>query len=169
MSNRFMFRAVVNGSCYTSDGEDKEVTFLLKNVAVYGDGTIGISRDNLDETIRQLGLSAYEQDTLIEYFEDNYGTSVYDWFVIDCRDIEQCTDLKDKNGNFVYENDILIYTVCQNNQDVDVKVIIKWNEDECCFELYRADGNFFGTPRKQNFMIRAKIIGNTLENGDLLK
>lgn len=107
MDNRFMFRAVVNGSCYTSDGEDKEVTILLKNVAVYGDGTIGISRDDLYNSIYQLGLSAYERDTLIEYFEDNYGTSVYDWFVIDCQNIQQSIGLKDIRGNLIYEGDIV--------------------------------------------------------------
>lgn len=95
-----MFRAVVNGSCYTSEGEDKEVAILLKNIAVYGNRTIGISRDDLEESIYQLGLSPYEHDTLIEYFECNYGTPDYDWFVIDCQNIQQCTGKKDINNNF---------------------------------------------------------------------
>ena len=111
----------------------------------------------------------YKENMFVGFVTANVATGESS-FIQGCspKEPEQCTGLKDKNDNFVYENDILIYTVCQNNQDVDVKVIIKWNEDECCFELYHADGNFFGTPRKQNFMIRAKIIGNIHKHKELL-
>lgn len=169
--NRFKFRAFISGSCYNEDSEDVEVSFLVHDVSVYNDGTVGMSRYDLEKAIEELKLSAYEKKTLWEYFMDNYETLNSDWFVIDCDKIEQCTGLKDKNGKFIYENDIVAVPYIDSifYQLVNMEI----NDDRAVVEYFKGCFVVHYPEKTRQYLYdyetRAEVIGNIHETPELLE
>lgn len=82
--------------------------------------------------------------------------------------IMQCTGLKDKNGKLIYEGDVV-------NGTCGVywgKMIVKFNENEAKFYMYRIDKrytdlHFHGKNQEDNFEL--EVIGNIYENTELLE
>ena len=70
--------------------------------------------------------------------------------------IEQCTGLKDKNGDLIYEGDIL-------QAAADVYRTVQWDDDGFAI---KSQMGFFLYPAEWS---AHEIIGNIHENGDLLK
>lgn len=80
----------------------------------------------------------------------------------------QSTGLKDKNGKLIYEGDVV-------NGTCGVywgKMIVKFNENEAKFYMYRIDKrytdlHFHGKNQEDNFEL--EVIGNIYENPELLE
>lgn len=70
---------------------------------------------------------------------------------------QQCTGLKDKNGNLIYEGDFL--------KDHNGIWQVLWDEKEAAFYIYNKKRDFYLSP----FIGEFEIIGNIHENKELLK
>lgn len=88
---------------------------------------------------------------------------------LDCLDLglsEQCTGLKDKNDNLVYEGDILI-----DKYSCIVEIVYQKN---CMFQALQKNGikgaEFYTSySLEPEYIKNSEIIGNIHENKDLLK
>ena len=96
--------------------------------------------------------------------------------IFECDDIviEQSTGLKDKNGKEIHEGDIVEQFVCGVHQfkgkECGRKTLwqVRWNEEECCFELHYLSGSLFGDSMMSN-SDEYEVIGNIHENPELLE
>lgn len=106
-----------------------------------------------------------------EYTELDY------YFVIDQRikayEYEQYTGLNDKNGKEIYEGDIVEQFVCGIHQFKGKKCgrstiwQVRWNKEECCFELHYLRGSLFGDSLMSDGD-EYEVIGNIHENEESL-
>jgi len=71
--------------------------------------------------------------------------------------VMQCVGLKDKNGNLIFEGDIL-----KGYPTEIAKVVVKWEQDVAGFDLIPAI-------YMSHIAVMSEVIGNIYENPELIK
>lgn len=163
MNDRFRFRAWVVGRYFSENDEEKEILIKLNDVTVYNDGIIGIDYHSLLESVCGFLTNEGERESLIEYFEDKNFTTGDDWYYLEAKSIEQCTGLKDNNGQLIYEGDI-VNILCE----VEEQGVIEWATEEAQFVVSAKQAGFvanFDNYRGSDL----EVIGSIYENSYLLE
>ena len=105
--------------------------------------------------------------TVWNIFSGLYGAD------IDRSTICQCTGLKDKNGNLIWENDVVKATVrqnslCQSSSYSDFYQI-SYQEKYCYFYLKKKNNNLLFDGNWSYYLKSIEVIGNIFDNPELLE
>lgn len=158
------FQAGIRASYYKDNGDDATILLWLNDFMLSNtNDEIGFSHDELLKAIPDT-LSEHEENTLLNWFADNYGTPYEEWYSGDADIIRQSTGLKDMTGKFIYERDIIQY----NEQLAEVfynKAVASWG-----IMLFDACYSIYGDKIKHYdiHVIDCKVIGNRHENPELI-
>ena len=120
-----------------------------------------------EEREKEYDTWSYILDDSGNLFRNAYGA------LIECdkKDyiIEQYTGLKDKNGQKIYEGDIVTFLVeCFNNVTLGFEsedwhtAVVEWNQDDACYSFMVRDVPF-------SVRYEAEVIGNIHKQPELLE
>lgn len=158
MYDRFKFRAYITVLASDGNGGSKDFSFYVYNIGLFGNEGIGFTDDELDVALEKTNFSEIEKEDIKEEL-DNYKNE-FDYYNYWVDSIEQCTGLKDKNGNLIYEGDIV------KDSLLGRKYTVNWDCDNVQFE---AIANVYDTEFSEVYGLyvdsakELEIIGNIHE------
>lgn len=164
------FQAGIRASYYKDNGDDAAILLWLNDFMLSNtNDEIGFSHDELLKAIPDT-LSEHEENTLLNWFADNYGTPYEEWYSGDADIIRQCTGLKDKNDKLIYDEDIISkgsFTYKVKYDFDSFKAYDKNNKPFSIYGLFTFKICFGGWPKEETENT-IEVIGNIYENPELI-
>lgn len=166
MDNRLKFRAYLTCPVTQENGEEKDISFYIYDVAVYSDGGINFTSDDLFEALSKLNLTEKQKEEIEQYIYTNSLAPDPNWFVIDFGIPEQCTGIRDMDGNLVYEGDLV--NCFEYDRDI-FKVIFTYEEVAscgCCYEAFVGCGFVM---QRLDSLERGKLVDDNKRDNRFIK
>lgn len=155
-------------SCFSKVGdmEDRYFRYLFKGKTAQIVGTYNNGVENGVWVRGNLRLNAGKYTI----FQFEFERADYVEYEIDPDTICQCTGLKDKNGNLIWENDIVKFDVYYyENLESSIISQIMWCNDLCALSLVVNDRGTRGTlGHLMDLNKEIEVIGNIFDNPELL-
>ena len=116
--------------------------------------------------VKGLDMYGKEVHLIFEPTTIFYSSSETDgWSEIDPSTICQCAGLKDKNGNLIWEND-LVMTVYDG---IEHTYVVKWDDSELGFKATNGKKNYGNYFQYLGCCDEIEVIGNIFDNPELLE
>ena len=116
------------------------------------------SKDNME--VIQFRVVTATTDDYISYNASYYDYVYQIYDLLDKETVGQCVELPDKNGNKIFEGDIL-YDHCEFLSEERYRYFIPQGK------LWESGNNFYNKYELKNFRIYLEIIGNIHDNPEL--
>ena len=115
----------------------------------------------IDNNEWEYGLPSYDEDGEIEEIEV-WSEDDINFYSVDPSTGCQCTGIKDKNGNLIWENDIVSYCDCTKED-----YVISWEQNKACFEYQQYSCSMMNFDELSSCEV--EVIGNVFDNPELLE
>lgn len=115
----------------------------------------------IDNNEWEYGLPSYDEDGEIEEIEV-WSEDDINFYSVDPSTVCQCTGIKDKNGNLIWENDIVSYCDCTKED-----YVISWEQNKACFEYQQYSCSMMNFDELSSCEV--EVIGNVFDNPELLE
>lgn len=119
-----------------------------------------MNRNHLRYRVWNTKTEKYE--SYLAEHDDQFSDGSRGLYVPDCCVVQLSTDIQDKNGNLIFENDVVKYT--KNPTNLSFLIIWQSGGFVCKFNNWD-DPEFSNFPESENL----EILGNINENPELLK
>ena len=139
---------------------------------------IGENMDRYLYKAKRLDNGEWVQGYLFGIWEKRYilwgmTNDIPNMIEVDPSTICQCTGLKDKNGNLIWENDVVKATVrqnslCQSSTYSDFYQVA-YHKKNCYFYLKKKNNNLLFDGNWSYYLKTIEVIGNVFDNPELLE
>lgn len=177
MNDRFKFRAGFTVPYTDDNGNDRDIQLFIKGYFSVDCGGAGIVVHSsiIDEALNNTNLSLNEKKSVVKYLEANYCENDEYWLIDNLDFLEQCTGQKDKNGQLIYEGDILDFDLSNPRNGGHYRGFVCWERHNELIGWMISDMEQIGAwdlrqiAHPNDWMVWGEIIGNIHENSELVK
>ena len=147
----------------------REILFKAKRID-NGEFVIGslVLSDDVDEEYKAIIIPSVNSNMFTrESYNEDLGFE--NWYSVESSTICQCTGLKDKNGNLIWENDVVgfwdTYSTENGHAEMDCIGKVVWDDETISFQVT----NRLSAESWEVLDDECSVVGNAIDNPELLE